>query len=137
LIRKFLSSINKEALQDEYPLEELSEGMIPAYNLYQRDDKVYVDNKSFVDKITEAIKTKDISLITTPMGKNLITNLAAGLTPDDIELLKKLHNKGKISNKFKVKRGVPFAPSIFIGLLISLFIGDLLAILQMIISWII
>jgi len=137
IIRKFLSSINKQALQDEYPLEELSEGMIPAYNLYQRDDKVYVDDESFVDKITKGIKTKDISMLTTPMGKKLITNLAAGLTPDDIELLKKLHSEGKISNKFKVKRGVPFAPSIFIGLLISLFIGDMLVILQMVISWII
>ncbi len=137
IIRKLLFSVNKEALQDEYPLEELKEGMIPAHNLYQRDDEVYVDKKTFVNKIVEAIQTKDMSLLTTPPGKNLIANLAAGLTPDDIELLKKLHKEGKISNKFKVKRGVPFAPSIFIGLLISLFIGDMIVILQKIISWII
>lgn len=137
IIRKFLTSVNKEALQDEYPLEELSEGMIPAYNLYQRDDKVYVDDKSLIDKIKETIQTKDISILTAPPGKNLIANLAAGLTSDDIKLLKKLHDEGKISNKFRVKKGVPFAPSIFIGLLISLFIGDLVVILQKILSWII
>lgn len=137
IIRKLLFSVNKQALQDEYSLEELKEGMIPAHNLYQRDDEVYVDEKSLVNKIVEAIQTKDIGLLTTPPGKNLIANLAAGLTPDDIKLLKKLHEEGKISDKFKVKRGVPFAPSIFIGLLISLFIGDLIVILQMIFTWII
>lgn len=137
IIRKLLFSVNKEALQDEYSLEELKEGMIPAHNLYLRDDEVYVDDKTLVNKILEAIQTKDMSLLTTPPGKNLIANLAAGLTPDDIELLKKLHEEGKISNKFRVKRGVPFAPSIFIGLLISLFIGDMVVILQMILSWII
>ncbi len=137
IIKKLLFSVNKEALQDEYLLEELQEGMIPAYNLYQRDDEIYVDDKSLVNKIKEAVKTKNIDIITTPPGKNLITNLAAGLTLDEIELLKKLHDEGKISDKFRVKRGVPFAPSILIGLVISLFIGDLFVILQRIVSWII
>jgi len=137
IIRKLLFSVNKQALQDEYLLKELKEGMIPAHNLYLRDDEVYVDDKTLVNKIVEAIQTKDMSLLTTPPGKNLIANLAAGLTPDDIELLKKLHEEGKISDKFKVKRGVPFAPSIFIGLLISLFIGDMVVILQMVLTWII
>lgn len=136
IVKRLLTSVSKKALQDEYPLEKLSEGMIPAYNLYQRDDDIYVDDESFTHKISEAIKTRDFSTLTTPPGKRLIGTLAAGLTPDDIKLLKKLRNEGKISDKFKVKKGVPFAPSIFIGLLISLFIGDLAFIVQKILLWI-
>jgi archaeal preflagellin peptidase FlaK len=135
-VRKLLTSVSKEALQDDIPLNELKEGMIPAYNLYQRDnDEVFVDDKSFIDKIKESFKTKDPSVITAPPGKRLIGNLAAGLTTEDIKVLKQLHQKDKIASAFRVKKGVPFAPSILIGLIISLFIGDLAYILQKILIW--
>lgn len=136
IIKKLLTTVSKEALQDEYPLKELKEGMIPAYNLYQRDDKVYVDDKSFTDKIKDSFKTRDLSILTAPPGKRLVGTLAAGLSTDDIQILKQLHHEGKISSKFRVKKGVPFAPSILIGLLISLFIGDLAYILQKILIWV-
>lgn len=129
-VRKLLTSISKEALQDDYPLEELEEGMIPAYNLYQRDNEIYVDDKSLTAKLMESFSKRDPSLLTTPPGKRLVGTLAAGLSSDDIKLLKKLNSENKISSKFRVKKGVPFAPSILIGLLISLFIGDLAYILQ-------
>ncbi len=130
VIRKLLTTVSKEALQNDYPLDELKEGMIPAYNLYQRDDEIYVDDKSFTNKLMESFTKRDPSLLTTPPGKRLIGTLAAGLTCDDIKLLKKLNSESKISSKFRIKKGVPFAPSILIGLLISLFIGDLAYILQ-------
>lgn len=136
IIKKLLTTVSKEALQDEYPLKKLKEGMIPAYNLYQRDDKVYVDDKSFTDKIKDSFKTRDLSILTAPPGKRLVGTLAAGLSTDDIQILKQLHHEGKISSKFRVKKGVPFAPSILIGLLISLFIGDLAYILQKILIWV-
>lgn len=137
VVRKLLTSVSKEALQDDIPLDKLSEGMIPAYNLYQQDDdKIYVDDKSFTDKLKESFKTRDPSMLTTTPGKRLVGTMAAGLTNDDIDLLKKLHHDGKISSKFRVKKGVPFAPSILIGLIISLFIGDLAYILQKILIWI-
>ncbi len=130
IIVKLLGSVNKKALQDEYKIDNLKEGMIPAYNMYERDGEVYVDDKSFFNKIRESVKNSDPAGITAPKGKLLISSMAAGLTDDDIDLLKKLSEENKISSKFKIKRGVPFAPSIFIGLLISLFIGDLAIILQ-------
>lgn len=136
IIKKLLTTVSKEALQDEYPLKELKEGMIPAYTLYQRDDKFYVDDKSFTDKIKDSFKTRDLSILTAPPGKRLVGTLAAGLSTEDIQLLKQLHHEGKISSKFRVKKGVPFAPSILIGLLISLFIGDLAYILQKILIWV-
>jgi len=137
VVRKLLTSVSREALQDDISLDELSEGMIPAYNMYQQDDdEIYVDDKSFTDKFKESFKTRDPSMLTAPPGKRLVGTLAAGLTNDDIDLLKKLHHEDKISSKFRVKKGVPFAPSILIGLLISLFIGDLAYILQKILIWV-
>lgn len=136
IIRKLLTKVSKEALQDDYKINELKEGMIPAHNLYQSGDKIYYDDKSFFEKIKEAIKTGDISKISTSRGKLLISTLAAGLKEEDIELLNKLSMEDKIPDTFKVKKGVPFAPSILIGLVISLLIGDLAIIFLNILNWI-
>ena len=130
---KLLTTVSREALQDDYPVSDLKEGMIPAYKLYWTDHEILVDDKSFFVKVKKAIKAADLSLITAPKGKLVVGSLAAGLTKDDIEVLKKLSKDGKISNNFRVKKGVPFAPSILIGLVISLFVGDLAAILLKII----
>ena len=130
LIRVLLTSVNKKALQDNYELSDLKEGMIPAYSMYQRDDEIYVDDNGFFDRIKESLKSGDPTSFTAPKGKLLISSMAAGLTEDDISLLKKLFDENKINSKIKIKRGVPFAPAILIGLLISLFIGDLAVILQ-------
>jgi preflagellin peptidase FlaK len=130
IVKTLLLTVNKKALQDNYEIEDLKEGMIPAYNMYQRNEEVYIDEKGLFDKIKESIKKGNPKGISEPNGKLLVSNMAAGLSKDNIELLKKLHNDNKISNKFKIKKGVPFAPSILIGLLISLFIGDLAIILQ-------
>jgi len=133
MVRKLLTTVSKEALQNDYPVSDLKEGMIPAYKLYQTDHEIFVDDESFFQKIKKAIKTTDISLITAPKGKLVVGSLAAGLTKEDIELLKNLAKEAKISNEFRVKKGVPFAPSILIGLIISLFVGDLAFILLKII----
>jgi archaeal preflagellin peptidase FlaK len=125
IVKKLLTSVSKEALQDDYNLEDLKEGMISTYNIYQKDDEIVIGDKSFTTRINDALRTGDLSLINPPRGKLIISSMAAGLTQDDINLLKELNIKNKISNTLKIKKGVPFAPSILIGLLISLFIGDL------------
>ena len=66
----------------------------------------------------------------------MVSTLAAGLKEEDIKLLEKLSMEDKISDTFKVKKGVPFAPSILIGLVISLLIGDLAIIFLNVINWI-
>ena len=47
VIKKLLTSVSREALQDDYKIEDLKEGMIPAYSVYEKDDRVYMDDKSF------------------------------------------------------------------------------------------
>ncbi|MEN4017802.1 MAG: A24 family peptidase C-terminal domain-containing protein [Methanobacterium sp.] len=130
IVKKLLTTVNKKALQDDYEIKDLKEGMIPAYNIYQMDGEVYVDDKGLFEGIKESIKKGDTAGLQEPKGKLIISSMAAGLSEEDIELLKKLYNENKISKEFRIKKGVPFAPSIFIGLLISLFIGDLAVILQ-------
>ena len=130
LIRKLITSVNRRALQDDYEISDLKEGMIPAYSMYENGDEVYVDNKGFFGKIKESFKNGDTTSFAAPKGKLLISSMAAGLTNENINLLKKLFEANKIDSKVKIKKGVPFAPSILIGLLISLFIGDLAVILQ-------
>ena len=129
-VKKLLFSVNKKALQDEYEIKDLKEGMIPVYKLYCKEDKVFVDDVSFSDRIRESIDNGDPTSFMKPRGNLLISTMAAGLKEDDIALLKKLSEENKIDPKIKIRRGVPFAPSILIGLLISLFIGDLAFILQ-------
>lgn len=130
ILKKLLTSVSREALQDNYTIAELKEGMIPAYNIYEKDNEVYVDNQSFITRIKKAFKTGDVSLINPPKGKLLISSMAAGLSEDDIKLIKELKTNNKISDQFRIKKGVPFAPSILIGLIISLFIGDLAFIVE-------
>ncbi len=132
IIIKLITSVSREALQEDVPIQDLKEGMISAYNIYKRDDMIYVDDKGIFEKIKEAIKSGDMSLIA-PKGKPIISSMAAGLTEDDIKLLQALAEEGRIKNRFRIKKGVPFAPSIFIGLMISLFVGDLAFIFQKVI----
>lgn len=134
IMRKLLTSVSREALQDDYKLDDLEEGMIPAYGLYELDGEVFLDDKGFFQKFKEAVQTGNISGFSTPKGKLLISSLAKGLEKEDIDLLKKLSKEGKIEDSFRIKKGVPFAPSILIGLLISLFIGDLAFIFLKILS---
>ncbi|HSO25834.1 MAG TPA: A24 family peptidase C-terminal domain-containing protein, partial [Methanobacteriaceae archaeon] len=137
IIRNLLTSVNRDALQDDVKIENLKEGMIMAYGLYEKDDEVYFDTEGMISKFKKAAKNGDVSSITAPKGKLLVGTLAAGLTHKDIGLFKELLSEKKLKDTIRVKRGVPFAPSIFIGLLISLFIGDLAYIFAKIIGMLI
>ena len=130
IVKKLLTSVSREALQDDYKISELKEGMIPAYSVFEKDNKVYVDDQSFITRVKNALKTGDVTLINHPKGKLLVSSLAAGLTEKDIKVLNELKNKNKLADLFRIKKGIPFAPSILIGLLISLFIGDIAFILE-------
>lgn len=130
IILKILTTITKKALQDDYKVEELKEGMIPAFKIYEQDDKIIIDDKGIMDKIRESAKKGDVFGLMRPEGKLLIGTMAAGLSQDDINFLNKLVKENRIENKITIKKGIQFAPSILIGVIISLFIGDLVLILQ-------
>ncbi len=127
--------VNKLVLQDDKTVEELEEGMILANNLYEiNENELSFEDESMFSKFKTAATTGDMSILTNPKGKLIIKSTAAGVTTKNIELFKELINDNKLENKIRIKRGVPFAPSIFIGLLISLFIGDLAILLSNILN---
>jgi preflagellin peptidase FlaK len=62
-------------------------------------------------------------------GENKIETRASGLTKEDITRLKELEIGGKVE-EIKIKKTIPFAPVIFIGLLISLGLGDIVMVVR-------
>jgi archaeal preflagellin peptidase FlaK len=130
ILKKLLTSVSRKALHDEYEIEDLKEGMISAYNIYENDDEAYADKTTFFSRMKEGISKGDVSKLNPPHDKLVVSSMAAGLSKENIEGLIELKNKNKIENKLEIKRGVPFAPSILIGLLISLFIGDIAFIVE-------
>ena len=121
---------SKEVLTD-HPINQkrVQEGKKPA-NMYELEGEIQIDDTGFFSKAKEAVKTGDISKLSGPRGKLVVGSLAAGLQKKDIDYLKDILKEGKIEDNLRIKRGVPFAPSILIGLLISLFIGDLAVIIE-------
>lgn len=61
LIRKLLTSITREALQDTVSVDELKEGMILASTLYRRGDEYYFDDTSLLDRFRTVARTGDVS----------------------------------------------------------------------------
>ncbi len=127
VIRKLLGKVSREALQDEIEIRKLREGMILAHKLYKKDDKYYFDDKSFLEKLREAVRTGNLETLS--QGELALSSMAAGLKKEDIKFLVKLAKEDKIPGKVRTKKGVPFAPAILIGLILSLSIGDLAMIL--------
>lgn len=59
-------------------------------------------------------------------GKEIAGFSVEGLTKEQIEELKKLVSEGKLENEFLVRKAMPFAPALFLGVLTSYFFGDIL-----------
>ncbi|MFT4309962.1 MAG: prepilin peptidase [Candidatus Woesearchaeota archaeon] len=71
-----------------------------------------------VNKLTEG----DWILEDIKVGKKVIAKKTGeGISKDDIELLKKYHDKGKI-NKVRVREGIPFVPAFLIGYILLLLV---------------
>jgi len=57
-------------------------------------------------------------------GGRRIETLASGLGEEDVRLLRELNARGELT-EVEVKRAMPFAPAILLGLVLSLALGDL------------
>ncbi|MCL2115977.1 MAG: A24 family peptidase [Methanobrevibacter sp.] len=130
LIKNFKNFI-KIASNKEIAIFNLNEGMIIG-NLNIIIDKNY--NKSFnklihgLDNNKSNINIKKINYEKSnekQLKYTLSSSTAAGLTLYDISFIKKLFNNDFIHETVPIKIGIPFAPSIAIAFLITIFIGDL------------
>ncbi|NOZ77202.1 MAG: hypothetical protein GXO65_05955 [Euryarchaeota archaeon] len=109
------------ALREEKPVSELEEGDVLGEEIYMLDGRVLRDRRGLLEKVKEAVEKKEL-----PSHKTLIAGTsAAGVTEEEAEELKRLVEEGKMEDRVIVKKSMPFAPVILIGLIISLIMGDL------------
>jgi hypothetical protein len=109
LVRKLQG---KGAFYEEVKITELEEGAIPAELIYLKDGEVRRERAPLF------LREKWDKLLAHPRR-------ASGLSEEQVRELKRLVSKGKLENKMRVKRGIPFGPFLALGLLVGLLFGDL------------
>jgi len=136
-IKYFISNFRifvKKGSCKKFYFDDLEEGMIlddvyldiekskDILNYIQDDD----DNNTSNDN-NDSNNYHNFDINTNKKSKNhsLKSKTAGGLTKKDITILKSLAKNDIIPKYLPIKLGIPFAPSIAIGLVISIFIGDL------------
>ncbi len=117
-----LNVLRKEALRKEIRITELMEGIVVAEEFYIQGDKILRDSSDMFEKIKNAVKTRNFEAL---RRKALASTRAAGVSKEEIVLLKKYVAEGRLEDRIIITKGMPFAPAIFIGLAISLIFGDL------------
>ncbi len=113
-------ALGKNALSEKVDFEDLEEGMIPAEIVYESDEEIgryEVGYFGTFRRLLGSIPEYD-RRITNP-------NRAAGVTDEQVEELQELAEEGELEDGFKVKKGMPFAPSLAVGTFISVFFGSL------------
>jgi preflagellin peptidase FlaK len=120
----FWNSLNvlRKVLREEVKITELKEGVVAAEEFYIRGDKILRDSRDVLEKIKSAVKTRNFEAL---RRKGLASTRAAGISKEEIELLKKYVAEGKLEDRITITKGMPFAPAIFLGLILSLAFGDL------------
>jgi len=99
-------------LYERVKITGLREGMIPAETIYEKDGEVKRWNSRFW------LKPRYDRIYANP-------SRAAGLTRYQVGALKRLVRQRKLKNFIRVKKGVPFAPALGLGVFIAVFHGDL------------
>ncbi len=102
----------RAVLYEQIKITELREGMIPAETIYEKDGKVSRWSSKF------GLKPHYDRVYTNPRR-------AAGLTRYQVGALKRLVRERKLKNYMKLKKGIPFAPALGLGVTIAIFYGDL------------
>lgn len=120
LLFSFISVIREGALVEEVKITSLEEGAIIAEEIYIADGEVLRDKRSMIEKLKDAAKTGALDVL----RRRGVGTGAAGVTEEDIELLKGYVENRKLEDKVNIKKSMPFAPVVLAGLVTSLVIGD-------------
>lgn len=122
LLFSFISVITTGALQEEVKITALEDGAILAEEIYIQNDEVIRDRRSMMERLKDAARSGSVLALLPKKG--VVGRGAAGVTEDDIELLKGYVKDGKLEDRVNIKKSMPFAPVILVGLVISLILGD-------------
>ncbi|MBL7056500.1 prepilin peptidase [Candidatus Woesearchaeota archaeon] len=117
-VRHFIINLAFETLSYPIYIENLRSGMVIAEN-FSKEKGSYTKHRmtplSFLSALIEKSE-----------GKFLFPALSEGLTKKDAEEIKSLHSQGHIKeHTIRIFQTVPFAPFIFLGVLIALLIGKI------------
>ncbi|AAL80595.1 transposase [Pyrococcus furiosus DSM 3638] len=123
LLLSSVKMLRKEVLTKVKRVEELKEGEVLGERILEVGGKIVRDRKDFFEKLNEVLKSGKFEQIS---GKEIAGFSVEGLTKEQIEELKKLVSEGKLENEFLVRKAMPFAPALFLGVLTSYFFGDIL-----------
>ncbi len=99
-------------LYERVKITELKEGMIPAEAIYEKGGRVERWSSRF------GLKPRWDRVYANP-------SRAAGVTRYQVGVLKRLVREGKLENSIRIKRGMPFAPALGVGVFIAVLYGDL------------
>lgn len=100
-------------LHEQVRISELREGMIPAEVIYVYKGKVGRWSPGRFKP-----KPKFDKALTNPRR-------AAGLTRYEVGLLRRLARGGKLADRIRIRKGMPFAPALGLSVAISVLFGDL------------
>ena len=107
------------AFYDEIKITELKEGMIPAETIYEKGGKVERYSAERLSFLAKGAKRPNWDRILTDPRR------AAGVSRYQVGVLRRLVREGKLRNHIRIKRGMPFAPALWAGVVIGVFYGDL------------
>ncbi|WP_297062890.1 A24 family peptidase C-terminal domain-containing protein [Thermococcus sp.] len=117
--------IRRNVLIEEVPVEELREWDILGETIFEKDGEVKRDRTDPFERLKVALMNADLSILKPGYEKVIASPTAEGLTKEQIEKLRRLVAEGRLENRFLRKKAMPFAPAIFLGFLISYFVGDI------------
>ena len=112
--------ILRDSLKEEVKISTLEEGAIPAEEIYICNGEIIREEKSIFEKIREYANPRTMKRGTLIAGTG-----ASGLTEQQIATLRRLVSEGRLDDRIKIKAKMPFAPAIFLGLLLALIFGDM------------
>jgi len=133
IISVFLYSIlklllsTKKLLSKEIAVKDLTEGMIPAVTLAWKGKKVIEIKPLALKEIIQAIKSQNTKILfesLSPKKEIISSRKARGFTDEELVIIKKLAKNGLIGKKMLIKDSMPFVPTMFLGYLLCLIIGD-------------
>jgi len=119
---------SRKVLATEISIKELEEGMIPSKSLIKKGTRIVEAQGISSAKLIELIKKMDIKGVKelfSPKKEIISSNKARGLNDDELKIVKKLAAQGKLPKRIWVKESMPFVPTMLLGYLLCIILGDL------------
>jgi len=125
-IIKLLFSTRK-LLSKEIEVKKLQEGMIPAKTLIWKGKNIVEAEGFSLKQIIKYIKQQNtvaLNEVINPKNEIISARKARGLTIEELKEVKKLAAKGLIPKKMLIKDSMPFVPTMLLGYILCLVLGD-------------